>query len=91
MSPSDEEPSGRLGMPERSAVVTEKILTPARRSTQGPAASASETPRHTASSEPARRIRTMTRYSRRKLLRSGWKGSPDLMILFEATHVKQPS
>ena len=43
MSPSDEQPSRRPGMPERSAVVTEKILTPERRSTQAPAASASET------------------------------------------------
>src|SRR5215203_5479062 len=43
MSPSDEQPSRRPGMPERSAVVTEKILTPERRSTQAPTASASET------------------------------------------------
>ena len=43
MSPSDEETSRRPGMPERSAVVTEKILTPERRSTQAPTASASET------------------------------------------------
>jgi hypothetical protein len=43
MSPSDEQPSRRPGMPERSAVVTEKILTPERRSTQASAASASET------------------------------------------------
>ena len=43
MSPSDEQSSRRPGMPERSAVVTEKFLTAERRSTQGPAASASET------------------------------------------------
>jgi hypothetical protein len=43
MSPSDEETSRRPGMPERSAIVTEKILTAERRSTQEPAASASET------------------------------------------------
>ena len=43
MSPSDEETSRRPGMPERSAVVTEKVLTPERRSTQPPTASASET------------------------------------------------
>src|SRR5829696_9625299 len=43
MSPSDEQPSRRPGMPGRSAVVTEKILTPERRSTQAPTASASET------------------------------------------------
>ena len=43
MPPSDEQPSRRLGMPERSAVVTEKILTPVRRSTQAPEASASDT------------------------------------------------
>jgi len=43
MPPSDEQPSRRPGMPERSAIVTEEILTPWRRSTQGPAASASET------------------------------------------------
>jgi hypothetical protein len=43
MSPSDEQPSRRPGMPERSAVVSEKILTPERRSTQAPEASASET------------------------------------------------
>src|SRR5215212_3166701 len=43
MSPSDEETSRRPGMPERSAVVTEKILTPERRGTQAPTASASET------------------------------------------------
>ena len=43
MSPSDEETSRRPGMPERSVVVTEKVLTPERRSTQAPTASASET------------------------------------------------
>ena len=43
MSPSDEQPSRRPGMPERSAIVTEEILTPGRGSTQAPAASASET------------------------------------------------
>ena len=43
MSPSDEETSRRPGMPERSAVVSEKILTPERRSSQASAASASET------------------------------------------------
>jgi hypothetical protein len=43
VSPSDEQSSRRPGMPERSAVVTEKFLTAERRSTQGPAASASET------------------------------------------------
>lgn len=43
MPPSDEQPSRRLGMPERSAIVTEKILTPVRGSTQAPAASGSET------------------------------------------------
>src|SRR5215216_3057097 len=43
MPPSDEQPSRRLGMPERSAVVTEKILTPVRRSTQAPEAAASDT------------------------------------------------
>jgi hypothetical protein len=42
MSPSDEQPSRRLRMPERSAVVTEKIFTPERRSTQAPAEAASE-------------------------------------------------
>ena len=43
MSPSDEETSRRPGIPERSAVLSEKILTPERRSTQAPTASASET------------------------------------------------
>jgi hypothetical protein len=43
MSTSDEQTSRRPGMPERSAVVSEKILTPERRSTQASAASASET------------------------------------------------
>jgi hypothetical protein len=43
MSSSDEQLSRRPGTPERSAVVTEKILTPGRRSTQVPAAAASET------------------------------------------------
>jgi hypothetical protein len=43
VSPSHEQSSRRPGMPERSAVVTEKFLTAERRSTQGPAASASET------------------------------------------------
>jgi len=42
MSPSDEKTSRRPGMPERSAVVTEKNLTPVRRSTRAPATSASE-------------------------------------------------
>jgi hypothetical protein len=43
MSPSDEQSSRRLGILERSAVVTEKILTPGRGSTHAPAAAASET------------------------------------------------
>src|SRR5918995_4756268 len=43
MSRSNEEPSPRPGMPERSLVVTEKILTPIRRSTETLAASASGT------------------------------------------------
>src|SRR5215211_487635 len=43
MSPSDEETSRRLGMPEGSTIVTEKIFTPVRRSTQASAASARET------------------------------------------------
>src|SRR3712207_5436597 len=43
MSPSDEQSSRRPGMPEQSAVVTEKILTPGRRSTQASEATASET------------------------------------------------
>ena len=43
MSRSNEEPSPRPGMPERSFVVTKKILTPVRRSTETHAASASGT------------------------------------------------
>ena len=43
MSRSDEEASHRPGMPERSFVVAEEILTPVRRSTEAPAASASGT------------------------------------------------
>jgi hypothetical protein len=43
MSRSDEEASHRPGMPERSFVVAEKMLTPVRRSTEAPAASASGT------------------------------------------------
>ena len=43
MSRSGEEASHRPGMPERSFVVAEKMLTPVRRSTEAPAASASGT------------------------------------------------
>jgi hypothetical protein len=41
VSPSDEQASRRPRMPERSSIVTEKILTPGRRSTETLAASAS--------------------------------------------------
>src|SRR5215213_6449372 len=43
MSPSDAETSRSPGMPEPSAVVTEKLLTPERRGTQAAAGAASET------------------------------------------------
>jgi hypothetical protein len=43
MSSSEGETSRRPGMPERSAIVTEQILTPERRGTRSLAGSASET------------------------------------------------
>jgi len=43
MSPSNEESSRRSGMPERSSIVTEKVLSPERRNGEAPAAPASRT------------------------------------------------
>lgn len=43
MSPSNEESPRRSGMPERSSIVTDKVLSPERRSGEAPAASASRT------------------------------------------------